>query len=190
VFEIHRALAAWRTLMTDDVKLCVEILEKAIHFEETGMAFFKERAQNAPSQLERNLFQSLAKDEAGHKAHLVKMRDDLLAANSVDVLQQAADHDHAAPREIFEKALADSSDPYEAESDELEIIKGAMDIERNGYAMYSSAVDQVTSERAKEIFRHLAAEEQNHYSLLKNTYDYLSEPEAWHGFDESPMLDG
>jgi rubrerythrin len=176
--------------MTDDVKLCADILGKAIHFEETGMAFFKERAQNAPSQLERNLFQSLAKDEAGHKAHLVKMRDDLLRANSVDVLDRpAADH-HDDPREIFERALDDAGDPYQAEHDELEIIKGAMDIERNGYAMYSAAVDQVASEKAKEIFRHLAAEEQNHYALLKNTYDYLAEPEAWHGFDESPMLDG
>ena len=176
--------------MTDDVKVCAEILEKAIHFEETGMAFFKERAKNAPSQLERNLFASLAKDEAGHKAHLIRMRDELLKADSVDVLAQPEEHDHDDPREIFERALADASDPYEAESDELEIIKGALDIERNGYAMYSSAVEQVSSERAKEIFRHLAAEEQNHYALLKNTYDYLSEPEAWHGFDESPMLDG
>ena len=30
--------------MSDDLRLCVEILEKAIAFEEEGMAFFQERA--------------------------------------------------------------------------------------------------------------------------------------------------
>jgi len=25
---------------------------------------------------------------------------------------------------------------------------------------------------------------------LKNTFDYMADPEGWHGFDESPMLDG
>ena len=63
--------------MSDEVKLCVEILEKAIVFEEEGMAFFQDRAQNAPSTLERNLFNSLAKDEAGHKAHLVQVAIDV-----------------------------------------------------------------------------------------------------------------
>ena len=70
-----------------------EILDKAIKFEETGMAFFKERAGSAPSQLERNLFTSLAKDEAGHKAHLVKMREDVLRENSLEVLPDVSDED-------------------------------------------------------------------------------------------------
>mgnify|MGYP001817861535 CR=1 FL=1 len=52
--------------MNDDVRRCVEILEKAIAFEEEGMAFFQDRAEIAPSTLERILFNSLAKDEAGH----------------------------------------------------------------------------------------------------------------------------
>ena len=37
--------------MTEDLKFCVEILEKAIVFEEEGMAFFQDRAANAPSTL-------------------------------------------------------------------------------------------------------------------------------------------
>ena len=176
--------------MSDDVKKCVEILEKAIAFEETGMAFFKERAADAPSQLERNLFASLAKDEAGHKAHLMKMRDDLVRTNDIDVLPDSDDQDHVSTRSIFEKALSEQQDPYQPQGDELEIIAGAMEVERKGFSMYSEAVERVESARAKEIFRHLAEEEQNHYALLKNTYDYMADPEAWHGFNESPMLDG
>lgn len=176
--------------MNDDVRECLDILDRAVKFEETGMAFFLDRAENAPSEMERNLFRSLAEDEKGHKAYLVQLKEQLLANNNPDDMQPEEDDDHRTARQIFENALANASDPYQAEAAELEIIRGAMDVERKGYTMYSNAVDSVQSERAKGIFRHLAMEEQHHYSLLKNTYDYLADPEGFNGFDESPMLDG
>ena len=175
--------------MSEEVKVCVEILDKAIVFEEEGMRFFRDRAQNAPSDLGKRVFQSLAKDEAGHKAHLMGLRDDLMRTNKVDSLI-ADDHEHRAPRDIFEAALAGASDPENPESEELEILRGAMEVEKRGYTMYSEAAVKVESPQARELFQHLAAEEQNHSQLLHNTYEYMSNPEGWHGFDESPMLDG
>ncbi|MFO7609223.1 MAG: ferritin family protein [Candidatus Krumholzibacteriia bacterium] len=176
--------------MTDDVRLCVEILEQAIAFEEEGMAFFQDRAENAPTSLERNLFNSLAKDEAGHKAYLVQLREDLLREGTVDVLPDV-DEDHVLDvRKLFNDALEGASDPYVAELDELEILKGALDVERRGHAMYADAAARVASPRAKALFEHLAAEEQNHFTLLKNTYDYMADPEGFTAFDENPMLDG
>lgn len=174
----------------DDVKLCLDILEKAITFEEEGMAFFQDRASNAPSALERNLFNSLAKDEAGHKAYLVKIRDDMLREQSVDVLPEVDDDHVLNVRRIFEGALEEAHDPYDFQLEELEILKGAMDVERRGYHMYAKAAAEVSSPRAKELFEHLAEEEQNHYTLLKNTYDFMSDPEAFDSFDGNAMLDG
>ncbi len=176
--------------MADDVKLSLEILEKAITFEEEGMAFFQDRAQNAPSSLERNLFNSLAKDEAGHKAHLLKIREDLMREGTMDILPEV-DEDHVTNvRAIFEGALADAHDPYDFQLEELEIIKGAMDVERRGYHMYADAAAAVASVRGKELFLHLAEEEQNHYRLLKNTYEFMSDPESFEDFDGNAMLDG
>ncbi len=77
-----------------------------------------------------------------------------------------------------------------SELDELEILKGALDVERRGYTMYAGAAAKVSSPRAKAMFEHLAAEEQNHFSLLKNTYDYMADPEGFAGFDGNAMLDG
>jgi rubrerythrin len=173
-----------------DVKLCLEILEKAIAFEEEGMAFFQDRAQNAPSTLERNLFNSLAKDEAGHKAHLIKMREDVLRENSLEVLPDVSDDHVASLRSIFDAAIEGANDPYDYQVEELEILQGAMDVERRGYQMYAGAAAQLPEGKAKEVFAHLAVEEQNHFSLLKNTYDYMADPEGFSGFDDNPMLDG
>ena len=176
--------------MNDEVRECLRILDEAVKFEETGMSFFLDRAENAPSELERNLFRSLAEDEKGHKAYLLQLKEQLLSNNNPEDMQPEDDEEHRTARQIFEAALEGASDPYKAEASELEIIKGAMDVERRGFRMYMGAVESVQSERAKGIFRALAAEEQHHYQLLKNTYDYMADPEGFHGFDESPMLDG
>lgn len=176
--------------MSDDLTLCVEILEKAIAFEEEGMAFFQDRAEHAPTTFERNLFNSLAKDEAGHKAHLVRMREDLLRERNLDVLPDVGDDHIADVRRIFDTALAAAHDPYDYLPEELEILNGAMEVERRGFAMYDGAAAAVENVKAQAIFTHLAAEERNHYALLKNTYDYLADPEGFAGFDGNPMLDG
>jgi rubrerythrin len=177
--------------MSDDVKLCIDILNQAIAFEEEGIRFFAERAEAAPSSLERGIFRSLAKDEAGHKAYLLKLRDDLVKTHDLAALTvDEGSPEHRSPREIFEASLASAQDPYQAEAEELEILRGAMEVEKRGYAMYSGAAAKVDSPQARELFLHLAAEEQHHFQLLSNTLEYLANPEGWHGYDESPMLDG
>ncbi len=177
--------------MDDDLKLCVEILDKAIVFEQEGIRFFGERAQQAPSNLERRLFESLVRDEIGHREYLMRLRVDLLRSRDLQSLAGAQDGQrHRPPREIFESALAGAQDHDEYEPAELELLRGAMDVERRGYTLYSDAARRVASPAARDLFLHLAGEEQNHYRLLSNTHDYLEDPEAWHGFDESPMLDG
>lgn len=153
------------------------------------MAFFQDRAENAPSQLERNLFKALVKDEAGHRAHLIKMRDDLLREESVDAFPEVEGH-KADGRKIFEDALASANDPYNFELEELEILDGALEVERRGFHMYHKAAQDVNSAKAKAIFEHLALEEQNHYTLLQNTRDFMADPEGFDGFDGNPMLDG
>ena len=175
--------------MTDDVKQCLEIIDQAIGFEDTGIAFFEQRAAQAGSALERNLYRSLAKDEREHKAYLAQLRAELTASSKIDAMTPASGQ-HPTARHIFESAMSGAQDPYHYRSDQLEILEGAMEVERKGYALYAKAVDTVPSRHAKQIFRHLAAEEQKHYTLLKNTYDYMADPEAWNEFDESPMLDG
>ncbi|MCP4293730.1 MAG: ferritin family protein [bacterium] len=176
--------------MNAEVKQCLEILEKAIVFEEEGMAFFLDRAESAPSQLERNLFNSLAKDEAGHKAHLVRMRDDLVKEDTIDILPDV-DEDHIMNvQSIFTQSLEEVNDPYNFKTEELEILEGAMEVERKGFNLYNDAAKVMTNDRVKAIFEHLAGEEQNHYTLLKNTYDYMADPEGFAGFDGNPMLDG
>ena len=177
--------------MSDELKLCVEILDKAIGFEEEGIRFFGERAEGAASDLERRLFASLVVDENAHRADLARMRADLLRTRDPGSLAAASDaQPHRGPREIFESAFTAAEQHDDYEPAELELLRGAMEVERRGYRMYVEAARKVASRAARDLFLHLAEEEQGHFQLLANTRLYLENPEAWHGFDESPMLDG
>jgi rubrerythrin len=176
--------------MSNDVTKCIDILADAIAFEEEGIRFFTEKAETATSGVEKSIFLSLAKDEQGHRAYLIGLRDELIKTHNLDPLGGDA-HDHGVtPRQVFEAALESVKDPYEYVEEDLEILQGAMEVERKGYAMYSKAAAQMESVQARELFEHLAAEEQTHYDLLKNTYDYIRDPEGWHGYEEGSMLDG
>ncbi|MBU0743492.1 ferritin family protein [bacterium] len=176
--------------MSNDVTKCIDILADAIAFEEEGIRFFTEKAEAATSELERSIFLSLAKDEQGHRAHLIGVRDGMIKTHNLSSLDKPG-HDHdATPRQIFESALESVKDPYEYVEEDLEILQGAMEVERKGYTMYSKAAARMESTEARELFEHLAAEEQTHYELLKNTYEYIRDPEGWNEYEEGGMLDG
>jgi rubrerythrin len=176
--------------MSNDVTKCIEILGDAIAFEEEGIRFFSEKAETTGSAMEQKIFRSLAKDEQGHRAYLIGLRDELIKTHNLSPLA-ASGHDHErTSRQIFESALEGVKDPYEYVPEDLEILKGAMEVERKGYHMYAKAAASVDSPDAKKLFSHLAVEEQGHYDLLKNTYEYIRDPEAWHEYEEGGMLDG
>lgn len=175
--------------MSNDVTRCIEILSDAIAFEEEGIRFFSARAETTNSEMERAIFLSLAKDEQGHRAHLIELRDDLIRTHDLTPLGNTED-DHRAPKEIFETAMAEVQDPYEYKQEDLQILEGAMEVERKGYHMYAKAAEEMSSPDAKKLFQHLAEEEQTHYDLLKNTYEYIKDPAGWHEYEEGAMLDG
>ncbi len=176
--------------MSNDVTRCIEILSDAIAFEEEGIRFFTEQAEATKAAIEKRIFLSLAKDEQGHRAHLIELRDDLIRTHNLAPLGHDGAHEHRTAREIFETALDEVKDPYDYKQEDLEILEGAMAVERKGYVMYSKAAAELEAPEAKKLFTHLAEEEQSHYDLLKNTHDYMQDPEGWHGYDEGSMMDG
>ncbi len=175
--------------MSDDRQECLRILNDAIAFEEEGMRFFLEREETSPSAVERNIFHSLAKDEAGHRAYLVTVRDKL--TEGMDPNDMEADEDHARKaKEIFAAALDEAEEELPLAEGELDVLRGALKVEERGYKMYKDGAASVESPQAKSIFEDLARQEQEHYRLLKNTLDYLADPAGFAAFDEGAMMDG
>ena len=68
----------------------------------------------------------------------------------------------------------------------LEILRGAMEVERDGFQFYSMAADRSEDPGAAEMFVRLAAEEQKHYEALQSQQRALLETGLW---DPDVVLD-
>jgi len=67
----------------------------------------------------------------------------------------------------------------------LGVLRRAMQIERNGYRFYIDVAERAVSERGKEVFRGLAADETNHLHLLLVEYEALESGKGWLDPDEA-----
>ena len=67
----------------------------------------------------------------------------------------------------------------------LGVLRRAMQIERNGYRFYIDVAERAVSERGKEVFRGLAADETNHLHLLLVEYEALDSGKGWLDPDEA-----
>lgn len=61
----------------------------------------------------------------------------------------------------------------------LQILKYAMEMERQGKMFYNKYKDEVQNEKAKRVFENLAEVEEEHYNILKKHYDGLAENKNW-----------
>lgn len=61
----------------------------------------------------------------------------------------------------------------------LEVLREAMDLERDGFKFYKKAAASSADRKTKEVFIRLAADEKNHLEKLELLYDNLSENEEW-----------
>lgn len=84
------------------------------------------------------------------------------------------------------------------ERDELgDVLRRAMEVERDGFHFYSLAAERSEDVGARETFGRLAAEEKAHYEVLQRRYRTLMETGAWeadlvlegaHVLDPSPEI--
>lgn len=69
-----------------------------------------------------------------------------------------------------------------------EILKMAIEIERNGKAFYDEVVQSVAIEKAKSIFQYLSDEEVKHEKIFKEMLHEIEPKSSDSPFDESEMI--
>ncbi|MBS4537617.1 ferritin family protein [Clostridium sp. D2Q-11] len=65
----------------------------------------------------------------------------------------------------------------------LQILKYAMEMERQGKMFYLKYKDEIQNEKAKKVFANLAEVEEEHYNILKKHYDGLESNKNWSSTD-------
>lgn len=164
-------------MLDDYVKNAVKT---AIQMEKDGYAFYTKAAAQTSSEMGRDIFESLAKDEQLHLEVFQKMFQDKIEKSEWDNLVNSSKK--YAEIDVFPKDLKqiEGANP---DTNELDALEFAMNSEMKAIDYYSEIKDKTNDENIRQIINEIIEQEKNHYSILQEEFDYLGKTGYWYEFD-------
>ena len=161
----------------------MDALELAMRMETDAIAFYTEAARKTRHPAGKKMFQAVTEDEKRHLEmvdHIVKGLK--IGHNDVSPLKNV--------KTAFESMKAEMMQKVEATQDELEAFKIAMQMEKEGIEHYKKTLSMATRDKERALLERLIEEEQQHYALFANTYQFLSDTGNWFLWEERGIVEG
>lgn len=182
-------------------------IEIAIKMETDAISFYTEAALKTKYPAGKKMFETIILDEKRHleifnklqfflKCHSLIMLDEKTHPELVDKLFKGLDvhiqdmHPMKNVRTVFEKMKDEMMQKVQATSDDLEGFKIAMQMEKEGLDFYRTLMLEAKTEKERLLFEKLAGEEEEHYNIFSNTYNFLNDTGNWFMWDEYSIVDG
>lgn len=161
----------------------MDALEIATKMETDAIKFYTEAERKTQYPAGKKMFQTIAEDE---KRHLEMLRQ------MVKGLQIT--HKDVSPvknvKTVFEAMKNEMMRRVEVTSDELEAFKIAMQMEKEGVEFYKKTLKGAQKDKERALMERLIGEEQQHYELFSNTYQFLSDTGNWFMWEERSIVEG
>ncbi|HSB51346.1 MAG TPA: ferritin family protein [Dissulfurispiraceae bacterium] len=158
-------------------------VEIAAKMEADAIKFYREGAEKTRNPVGKKMFLSIAEDEKGH----LQM---LRSALEVCDLKITEAHPIKTVRTIFEEMKDSMMQRVEATTDELEAFRIAMEMEKEGIEFYRAALAETQSEKEKCLFERLIQEEEEHFKIFSETYEFMTDTGNWYMWDEHSIVEG
>jgi hypothetical protein len=91
---------------------------------------------------------------------------------------------------VFEKHRDEMKERVAATTDEMEALKVAMGMEKEGIEFYTKAAADAKTDKEKALFERLAEEEKQHYQVFANTHFFMSDTGSWYMWEEHSIVEG
>jgi rubrerythrin len=158
-------------------------IEIAIKMEKDAINFYTKAAEKTSYPAGKKMFQSVTEDEKRHLSMLSQI------FKEVDVRM-----DDISPmrniQTIFESMKDAMMQRVIATQDELEAFKIAMQMEQEGIVFYKKVATEMDRPKEKALFERLIKEEQQHYEIFANTYNFMKDTGNWFMWEEHSIVDG
>jgi rubrerythrin len=160
----------------------------ALDSEREGLEMYQKASERTLYPLGKEMLLSLAEDEKSHIRMIEKIAHGLGLSKALEEARKGT------PRQRVKTAFAELKEAVAEDlavcADELEALKIALDMEKRSYAFYKQGATEAASRDEAALFEKLAAEEDEHYRMLQNTYEYLQDSNHWFLWTEQGLLDG
>ena len=161
----------------------MDALELAMKMEKDAISFYTEAARKTKSPAGKKMFQTIALDEQRHLEMISQIIKGLnITHKDVSPMQNV--------KTVFDSMKAEMMTKVEATSDELEAFKIAMRMEKEGLEFSQKTLAGAKKEPERALLELLIKEEQQHYDLFANTYQFLSDSGNWFMWEERGIVEG
>jgi len=158
-------------------------IEIARKMETDAIKFYTEAAQKTKYPAGKQMFQTIIADEKRH----LEIVNQLLKGLDVHVEDV---HPVENIKTVFEEMKDKMMEKVKATTDELEAFKIAMEMEKEGLEFYKKLSSESETEKEKTLYEKLVREEQQHYDIFANTYNFLNDTGNWFMWEEHSIVEG
>jgi rubrerythrin len=164
-------------------------LEVALNNEMNEREFYLNHARRTGNPVGKAMFNQIADDELEHyerlKALHEKWEKNERWPETVPLVVSETN-----VKNVLDRVVEKSRNMPQADTDDLAALEVATSFEAKGVDLYNSLSDSSTDPREKAFFKLLAGIEREHYLSLKDTEEYLKDPDSWFAKKERHGLDG
>jgi rubrerythrin len=151
--------------------------------ESDAIKFYMEAAQKMRYPAGKKMFLAITEDERRHLEMIsLLIRGMSITAQDVSPMKNV--------KTVFESMKSEMMQRVAASTDELEALKVAMDMEREGKKFYEKSLAEAKTDKEKALFKRLIEEEKQHYEMFSNTYSHLSDTGNWYLWEERGVIEG
>ncbi len=158
-------------------------LEMAMKMETDAIRFYNEAAQKTKYPAGKKMFLTITEDEKRHLQMVSQIIKGLnVTMKDVSPMKNV--------KSVFETMKAEMMHKVEATADELEAFKIAMEMEREGLELYKKTLAGAKKDKEIALLERLIQEEEQHYAIFSNTYQFLANTGSWFMWEEQSIVDG
>ncbi len=161
----------------------MDALELAMKMEKDAITFYSEAARKTKYPAGKKMFDTITEDEKRHLEMISQIIKGLnVTPKDVSPMKNV--------KTVFESMKSEMMKKVEASADELEAFKVAMKMEQEGMEFYKKTLASAKKEKERALLERLIQEEQQHYAIFANTYQFLAETGNWFLWEERGIVEG
>lgn len=158
-------------------------IELALKMETDAIRFYSEAAEKVSHPVGKKMFLTIVEDEKNH----VKMIDEVLKGLDLTIRES---NPIKAVKTVFEELKDKMMERVQAQNDDFEAFRIAMDMEKEGIEFYKKVKEEVKTEKERKLFERLIFEEEQHYKIFSETYNFLIDTGNWFMWKEFSIVEG
>jgi rubrerythrin len=175
--------------MSSNTQERIKALEIALNNEARERDFYLKHSRRTTHNLGKMMFATIASDEDEHYKRILGLHKRLIQEGkwpeTVPIEVKGTE-----VKKVIQKVVDAVNTTAQADRDDREAVKIAIDFETKGEKFYGDLAKSVENPMEKNFYEFLASIEREHRLSLQDTLEYFEDPAGWFRIKEKLHVDG